>query len=127
MQLDFHYYCVGALARMSGFLPKHALTIAYASQYVDNATESEPVRVGGIGFDPVRTAHMGLTSFTWDVQKKIYMPFHFIPPYPVNSVDASFLTAPGSRFCHESLGKGNFGNGWFDAAVFHRHRAAHDR
>ena len=98
MQLDFHYYCIGALARMSGFLPEQALTIAYASQYVDDATESEPVRVGDIRFDPVRTAHKGLTSFTWDVQQKIYMAFHFIPPYPVDSLDASFVTAPGSPF-----------------------------
>jgi hypothetical protein len=98
MQLDFHYYCIGALARMSGFSPHRALTIAYASQYVDDATESEPVSVGDIRFDPVRTAHKGLTSFTWDVQKEIYIPFHFIPPEPVNSADASFVTDPGSDF-----------------------------
>jgi hypothetical protein len=33
MQKDFHYYCIGVLARAGGFSKQDALTIAYASQY----------------------------------------------------------------------------------------------
>ena len=57
MEKDFHYYCLGILARASGFAPEEALTIAYASQYVDDCTESEPIKVGDMIFDPVRTSH----------------------------------------------------------------------
>jgi hypothetical protein len=38
MQKDFHYYCTAVLARAAGFSPRDALTIAYASQYVDHST-----------------------------------------------------------------------------------------
>jgi hypothetical protein len=40
MEKDFHYYCIGVLAKAAGFDKGDALTIAYASQYVDDATES---------------------------------------------------------------------------------------
>ena len=48
MDFDFHYYAVAVLARAAGFTSADALTIAYASQYVDHATESAPFHVGGI-------------------------------------------------------------------------------
>ncbi len=63
MEVDFHYYCLAVLARTVGFTKKEALTIAYASQYVDDSTESEPIMVGDILFDSVRTAHYGLDAF----------------------------------------------------------------
>lgn len=62
MDKDMHYYGIGFLARAAGFTKQHALTIAYASQYVDNSTEGEPIKVGNIFFDPVRSAHYGLKS-----------------------------------------------------------------
>jgi hypothetical protein len=78
MEKDFHYYCIGTLARASGFAPEDALTIAYASQYVDDSTESEPMRIGEMIFDPVRTSYEGLRSYDWSVQKRVLIPFHFI-------------------------------------------------
>jgi len=39
MQTDFHYCAVKFLAHMAGFDEAEAETIAYASQYVDDATE----------------------------------------------------------------------------------------
>jgi hypothetical protein len=100
MDKDFHYYGIGFIARAAGFTQADALTIAYASQYVDNATESEPIRVGNTLFDPVRTAHNGLKAFNWGVQKKVFLPFHFIPPNPLSPPYDSFtyITAPNSRF-----------------------------
>lgn len=80
MQRDFHYCATYALAVEAGYAESDAAVIAYASQYVDDATEGEPVALpGGQIFDVVRTAHTGLRAFDWDVQKKIYMPFHFLP------------------------------------------------
>ncbi len=96
MDKDFHYYGTGLLARAAGFTEQEALTIAYASQYVDNATESEPLRVGGIIFDPVRTAHYGLQAFDWSTQKRVFIPFHFIPPKGLRSPADTFVTQPDS-------------------------------
>lgn len=80
MQKDYHYYAVYQLARLAGFVRGDAETIAYASQYVDDSTESEPIEpYPGQYFDTARTAHYELGAFNWNVQKKIYMPFHFLP------------------------------------------------
>lgn len=98
MQKDFHYYCIAVLAKAAGFDKDDALTIAYASQYVDDSTESEPIRVGDLMFDPVRTAHYRLKALNWATQKRVYIPFHFIPPNPIRSPRDTFVTAPNSRF-----------------------------
>ena len=80
MEKDFHYYLVFGLAKLAGFSINDSETIAYASQYVDDSTESEPIiPFSDQHFDTVRTAHYNLSAFNWDVQKKIYMPFHFLP------------------------------------------------
>jgi hypothetical protein len=97
MEKDFHYYCTGVLARAAGFTEQDALTIAYASQYVDDAMLDRPLRFGektpqDIRFDPVRTQHTSIKSLTWRVQKLIFMPFHFIPPEP--------FATPGWRFTY---------------------------
>jgi hypothetical protein len=93
MNILFHYYCIKALAREAGFSPDEAETIAYASQYVDDATEHKPIaiqnappeaeeqHIGG-RFEPVCTAHSGLQYLTCgnqDVQRLIYIAFHFVP------------------------------------------------
>jgi len=80
MKTDFHYYTIYQLSKLAGFTGTDAQIIAYASQYVDNSTESEPIRpFKDQYFDTARTAHYNLEGFTWNVQKKIYMPFHFLP------------------------------------------------
>jgi len=64
MQRDLHYYGIGALARAAGFNRDDALTIAYASQYTDDSTESDLIQLeldeGHLKFDPVRTSYAGL-------------------------------------------------------------------
>ena len=99
MQLDFHYYAVYHLAELAGLSSSAAETVAYASQYVDDATESEPVvPFPDQQFDTVRTAHYNLGAFDWNVQKKIYMPFHFLPATIRWSDPAAFsyVTRPAS-------------------------------
>ncbi len=99
MQMDFHYYAVYHLAELAGLTAPEAETIAYASQYVDDATESEPVEAfADQQFDTVRTAHYNLGAFGWNVQKKIYMPFHFLPAQ-IRWTDPpafSYVTRPAS-------------------------------
>jgi hypothetical protein len=109
MQKNFHFYCVAVLARAAGFNPADALTIAYASQYTDNATESEPIRVAGdVNFDPVCTAYdkledLGRAVLSWSAQKRVYIPFHFIPPQrfnPSQNNSFSFVTKQDSKFAN---------------------------
>ncbi|MFH1740195.1 MAG: DUF6765 family protein [bacterium] len=107
MQRDFHFYCIAVLARSAGYNKKDAFTIAYASQYVDDSTESEPIKVDGIMFDPVRTAHKGLigyiTAVGWSAQKRVHIPFHFIPPKPIQSPEDTFVTQPAADFALDIL------------------------
>ena len=99
MERDYHYYTVFKLAKLAGFSLSDAETIAYASQYVDDSTESNPVEpFPDQHFDTARTAHYGLKAFDWNVQKKVYMPFHFLP----NKIrwesreDFSYVTQPAT-------------------------------
>ena len=108
MQKDFHYYCIGILARAAGFNPKDALIIAYASQYVDDSTEGEriPIFLNGsvLQFEPVLTSHRkldALKAMKWSSQKRVWIPFHFIPPKPFvlgANQPFSFITQPGTTF-----------------------------
>jgi hypothetical protein len=113
MQRDFHYYCVGVLARAAGFNNKDALVLAYASQYVDDSSESQliPIHTGAgqIQFDPARTSYAVLEVFQtldWSAQKRIWIPFHFLPPQPFRPeqhTTFSFITRPDSPFARMVL------------------------
>ncbi len=110
MQQDFHFYAVAVLARAAGFGPKDALTIGYASQYVDDSTESSLIRLdvdhGELRFDPVRTASTGLRYRSWSTHKRVFVPFHFLPPKPFRPGENgrfSFVTRPGAPFAEELL------------------------
>lgn len=98
MEKDFHYYCIAVLAKAAGFSDQDALTIGYASQHVDDAAESETINVGHILFDPVRTSYFGLHSYDWSVQKRVYIPFHFLPPKRMTEPEDPFVTTPGGDF-----------------------------
>jgi hypothetical protein len=94
MQKDFHYCLIKVLAQYSGFSADDSQVVAYASQYTDDAVEYLPLhvknlpdlnfkkRVNGEYFDPICTAHRGIQYITGlfkDVQRKVYIPFHFLP------------------------------------------------
>lgn len=86
MQRDFHFYTIYILARCAGFDLEEAGVVAYASQFVDDATRGEPLyfKNGGF-FKPVITAHNyhrwvgGLKSLTKEAGYRVWIPFHFIP------------------------------------------------
>jgi hypothetical protein len=99
MQIDFHYYCIFVLGFHAGFEKEEARIIAYSSQYVDDATESRPINLEQFPLDPIRTAYYSLKAYNWDVQKKIYLPFHFLPPNPLrNTKHFTYITQPNSCF-----------------------------
>ena len=105
MRKEFHYYTLFTLARYAGFSKNHSRTIAAASQYTDDSTESDPVHLGNYIFDPVRTAHYKLEAFHWNVQKKIFMAFHFLPPRPIGEgmQNFSFVTRADSILANKLL------------------------
>ncbi len=113
MQTDFHFYCVAVLARAAGFSPDDALVLAYASQYVDDATEGDliPITVNGgdIRFDPVRTCYDGLATVEtlgWSGEKKVFIPFHYLPPEifnPKHAARYTFITKNNSPFAQMLL------------------------
>jgi hypothetical protein len=108
MQLDYHYYLVYHLSELAGLTSSQAETVAYASQYVDDSTESEPIEpFPDQKFDTVRTAHYALGAFDWNVQRKIYIPFHYLPS-KIRWTDSgrfSYLTEPASFEMNDLSGK----------------------
>ena len=106
MKKDFHYSVIKILAIKAGFRESEAQKIAYASQYVDDATVYNPVRIFNppdfifgharfdpekSEFDPICTAHKlfgFMTGLDRDVQKKVYVSFHFIPRENLNHIEA---------------------------------------
>lgn len=123
MQCDFHYCIIKILAVKAGFNADDAEIIAYASQYVDDAVEHKPITIHNFPFqncesynyqtekfDPVCTAHTGfdmITALKKDVQRKIYVCFHFIPHNPINNSDEYFdyRTFPNSNFANIIIDK----------------------
>lgn len=95
MKKDIHYCLIKILAQKASFSSDNAQIIAYASQYTDDAVEYKQLKIKGLPsslvfkdrikgekFDPICTAHRGIqyaTGLNKDVQRKVYIPFHFLP------------------------------------------------
>lgn len=88
MQKDFHYCLIKVLTQKSGFSEEDAQTIAYASQYTDDAVEHLPIqvknlpdlgfkkRINGEYFDP--TSLSSTLFLTWDMQRPFIFPTNLI-------------------------------------------------
>ncbi|MCK4763774.1 MAG: hypothetical protein KAW12_16350 [Candidatus Aminicenantes bacterium] len=128
MNKDFHYCMIKVLSRLAGFKETEAQTIAYASQYVDDAVAHQEIRIKGKLpveftnsysrykkglFDPVCTAHKGLGSLSGlakVAQRKVYVSFHFIPTEKFigkeeEKWDFDYTTSPDCSFAREILNK----------------------
>jgi hypothetical protein len=84
MDRDMHYHGTYALARAAGISRAAAMTIATASEYVDDSDDTTPVTEHPLGarFEHQRTAHHP-TDFApnndLDDQLRVWVPFHFVP------------------------------------------------
>lgn len=84
MDVEFHYYVTYLIAARAGFSPKDALTIAHASQYVDDNDVVIEVDKG-----KPETRFRNYVSQTVNILKpgdqlmRIYPLFHFIPGEPM--------------------------------------------
>lgn len=85
MQEDMHYYGTYAMARAAGLEVRDAKIVAYAAQYVDDATDrnSEVHKDGGM-LEAIATSHTNSEAISTAVadhsdQRKVWIPFHFYP------------------------------------------------
>ena len=88
MQLDMHYYGTYAMARAAGLKKKASRVIATAAQFVDDNAEKESVIFGDGGrMDVEATAHHAyqIKNIDKEDQRKIWVPFHFLPGNVGNS------------------------------------------
>lgn len=82
MQIDFHHATTWVVARAAGFSVEEANIIAYASQYVDDATNYGNINfTNGAAYERVPSARGVLDYKDFDYLKKIkvWVPFHFLP------------------------------------------------
>jgi hypothetical protein len=82
MQIDFHHGVTYVCARVAGFDPASASTIAYCAQYVDDATNAGMVRfANGSLFYRLSSAHKMLDyrNFQELANHRVWIPFHFLP------------------------------------------------
>ncbi len=126
MEKDFHFYVTYALANRAGFNDDDSHIIAYASQFVDDNNESQYPRKDGPPqfpsaiktqngfFRPIMTQSMSVKSLVYEIQKFVYVPFHFIPGdnnQPIDGKHNKYSTTPDSqnarRLLRTALAAGN--------------------
>lgn len=82
MQIDFHHAVTYTVARLAGLEEREAETVAYASQYVDDATNGGVIRFkNGAMYDRIATAHKMLDYRNVEELEdaKVWAAFHFLP------------------------------------------------
>jgi hypothetical protein len=82
MQIDFHYAVTYVVARDAGFNHDDAQIVAYASQYVDDATSSGTVYFDNQAvYNRISSAHKMLDPRNTKelANHQVWMTFHFLP------------------------------------------------
>lgn len=82
MQIDFHHGTTYVISRLAGFSHPKASRIAYASQYVDDATNDGVIRFdNGAMYSRISSAHKMLDYRNSIALKNrhVWLPFHFLP------------------------------------------------
>lgn len=82
MQIDFHHGTTYVVARLAGFSHKVADIVAYASQYVDDATSSGAVLFENKAmYNRISSAHKMIDPRNSRelANHLVWMPFHFLP------------------------------------------------
>src|SRR5689334_6972974 len=82
MQIDFHHGTTYVIARIAGMDHAAASTVAHASQYVDDATNSGRIEFdNGAMYERISSAHKMLDyrNFESLANATVWIPFHFLP------------------------------------------------
>jgi hypothetical protein len=111
MDIEFHYWITGIIAREAGFDEDEARIIAYSSQFVDENDVSVTVEDKASG-----EKYVNFITQTLNILKpksellRVYPIYHFIPGHPEAATARRrdgkmhlFNTTPNSRFANEIL------------------------
>jgi hypothetical protein len=82
MQKDFHHAVTYVLARLAGFSAAEGDVIAYAAEYVDDATDDAAILFNnGARYSRIASAHKMLDyrNFESLAASRVWLPFHFLP------------------------------------------------
>ena len=82
MQIDFHHAVTYVCARLAGFEKSEADIIAYAAQYVDDATSEKAVTFSNKAlYRRIASAHPSIDFRNIDsvCNHVVWLPFHFLP------------------------------------------------
>lgn len=82
MQIDFHHGATYIIARIAGLDTAQASTVAYAAQYVDDATNAGTIQFSdGSAYHRISSAHRMLDyrNFQALAASRVWLPFHFLP------------------------------------------------
>ena len=102
MQLDFHHAATYGVARLGGLGAPEAATVAYASQYVDDATNEGVIQfTNGARYERICSAHKMLDyrNFAALANSRVWVPFHFLPGNGGLPADQS----PPGRFVYKLI------------------------
>jgi hypothetical protein len=110
MQVDMHYYGTYAMALAAGIPDPDASVIAYAAQYVDDATSSDSrvnKKDGGllVGFTTAHHAHQTILPGNKDpiYQRKVWVPCHFIPGGEGSDMEQKSVCVKNSPIAREMV------------------------
>ena len=106
MQLDMHYYGTYAMARAAGMSIDAARVVATAAQFVDdNATQETIKMLDGARLDVEATAHHSadLKNIDLQDQRRIWVPFHFIPGNEGDSYEERLICRMDSVIAREMV------------------------
>lgn len=82
MQIDFHHAVTYVAARLAGFSAQDADIIAYAAQYVDDATCDGVIKFDNRAiYKRISSSHKTIDLLNFDPVEDllVWMPFHFLP------------------------------------------------
>ncbi len=97
MQIDGHHTLTYVVARLAGMPHQDSEKLAYCAQYVDEATNSQPVRFSnGAMFNRISSAHKMLDYRNGNelANHLAWIPFHFLPGNNGEKTD----TIPDGKF-----------------------------
>ncbi|MDT3294773.1 hypothetical protein Q4Q49_03565 [Shewanella sp. SP1S1-7] len=104
MQIDGHHTLTYIVARYAGIAHDLAEKVAYSAQYVDEATNDEPIHFdNGAMYDRIVSAHKMLDYRNTQelANHLVWIPFHFLPGNQGNPSDVT----PEGRFIYRLICK----------------------
>lgn len=102
MQIDFHHAVTYVAARLAGFPHEDADIIAYAAQYVDDATCDGVIRFDNKAiYQRTSSAHKAIDPKNFDAlyNQMVWLPFHFLP----GNDGANPGDSPEGKFIHKLI------------------------